>query len=269
MPIVQYWDAGDPPDYVAELLATSRDRNPDMPYMLFDGARAEEFIGERFGAREVAAFRACALPSMRADYLRYCAVLALGGIYADVGYRCLQALQSLLVEKGERLLVRQQPGGFLLNGFFAFAEPGDPLLRLALEVATTNIELRACERVQMVTGPWIFSALGALHRLSSSGTHLTQDGDSGHEHLAEALRREALALAPTASGRRAVPAMVQPLLRAVDDPERVVSALAGVRVVTLAELAEGLREAERAVLRYKQNETYWINWQQKKRTIFR
>jgi Glycosyltransferase sugar-binding region containing DXD motif len=265
IPIVQYWDAGEPPDYVAKLLATFRDRNPDLRHLIFDEATAEGFIAEHFTEREVAAFRACAIPSMRADYLRYCAVLALGGVYADVGYRCLQPLSSLIDAADSGLLLQQAPRGFLINGFFLFKAPGHPLLRLTLDVATTNIEQRVVDRVQMVTGPWIFSALSLLHRLDSTRASRRDHEADG---LAETLCGEARALAPTAAGREAIPLLVAPLLQAVGDLGRVAEAFDGVRIAPLETIADWIAEPE-SRLPYKRSETYWINWQRQGRSIFR
>lgn len=95
-PIIQYWDSGSPPEEVAELIETFREHNPDTPHLVFSESEAERFIAEHFGPREVEAFRACALPAMQADYLRYCAVFALGGIYADADCECHRALQPLV-----------------------------------------------------------------------------------------------------------------------------------------------------------------------------
>jgi Glycosyltransferase sugar-binding region containing DXD motif len=151
----QYWNTEAIPDYIADLLATFRDRNPDFRHLVCDEAGAEEFIGTHFGPREVAAFRACAVPSMQSDYFRYCVVLALGGVYSDADYECVRPLRPLLsgLEGGEIFL---SPTEHPLNGrttrrvwsaFFAFRGPGHPFLALALEIATANIEARISERI--------------------------------------------------------------------------------------------------------------------------
>lgn len=180
-PIIQYWHSEPPPDEIAELLATFPARNPDFPHLVFSEPEAERFIAEHFTAREVRAFRSCALPAMQADYLRYCAVFALGGIYADADYRCLKALQPLVDRSGggdiffnHTTQIVQQ----VLNGFFAFPSPHHPFLRLALDVATANIEGRIAERiwpvghrvrqaVGLTTGPGIFACMYFLRELGS------------------------------------------------------------------------------------------------------
>jgi Glycosyltransferase sugar-binding region containing DXD motif len=153
--ISQYWDADVVPDSVAGLIATFRDRNPDFRHRLLSEAETERFIADRFGAREVAAFQACAIPSMQSDYFRYCSVLALGGIYADVDYRCKGSLLPLLdcCAGGEVFLgptvhpLNGRETRRVWSGFFVFREPGHPFLRLALEIATANVEARIPERL--------------------------------------------------------------------------------------------------------------------------
>src|SRR5690348_1645791 len=96
LPIIQYWHSEQVPEQIAELTATFRDLNPALPHLVFSEAKAEEFIAEHFEAREVAAFRSCAVPAMQADYFRYCAALALGGIYSDVSFYCRCPLELSL-----------------------------------------------------------------------------------------------------------------------------------------------------------------------------
>jgi len=55
-----------------------------------------------------------------------------------------------------------------LNSFFAFKEPGHPLLRLSMDVATANIEQRVCERAWPVgknarESIWLDHWTGDLH----------------------------------------------------------------------------------------------------------
>jgi hypothetical protein len=268
LPIVQYWDVGEPPGYVVDLLATFRARNPDMQHQLFDERQAEEFISERFGERELAAFRSCAVPAMRADYFRYCAVLAQGGIYADASFCCVSPLGPLLGGPDRGVLFRNASPGFVLNGFFGFAAPGHPLLRLALDLATASIERRAAELVQMVTGPGVFTGLWVLHRLGSTESLHREASAHGLECLADPFRREAMALAPTAAGRKGVERMVEPLFDTVADLARVEAAFEGVRVAPYEAMAELVAAPERP-LPHKDDGTYWINWQRQGRTIFR
>jgi Glycosyltransferase sugar-binding region containing DXD motif len=188
--IVQYWHGEDVPGEIGQLLVSFREQNPEMRHLVFSEASAERFIDDRFGSRELAAFRACAVPAMQADYLRYCAVLHYGGVYADADLRCVAPLSSLLdaAETGilfgwEKLPPRWQNTSFewrervgpyraVLNSLFAFASPGHPLLELAVEIATANVENRVAEDVGLTTGPAIFTCLYLLRELGSFGAYV-------------------------------------------------------------------------------------------------
>lgn len=185
-PIIQYWDTDPPPDSIAALLATFREQNPGFDHRVFSHSDAEELIRAHFTEREAAAFRACAVPAMQADYFRYCAVLAHGGIYSDADFRCAAPLRPLIEQQAtgemfcrpETHVLDGEPLQRVNNGFFVFREPGHPLLRLAVEIATANIEERICERewgagervresIWMTTGPGIFTLLHFLNVLGS------------------------------------------------------------------------------------------------------
>jgi Glycosyltransferase sugar-binding region containing DXD motif len=166
LPVVQYWHCERVPELVVESMATFEACNPGRRHVVFHETSAERFIAEHFTDREVAAFRACAVPAMQADYFRYCAIHALGGLYSDVGWRCVSDLQPLLPtpSRGKLFLA---PAGNIINGVFAFGSPGHLLLELTLEVATANIERRISDRVYFTTGVPILIFLLELPRFGS------------------------------------------------------------------------------------------------------
>jgi hypothetical protein len=183
--IVQYWHSAEVPDYIAALLASFEEANRDLPHLIFDRHAAEELIGARLGARQATAFRACAVPAMQADYFRYCALHALGGVYADADFRCLAPLRALIADRdgptlfgrpelpprwrNPRFEWRERAGPYrvVMNSLFAFPSPGHPLLELAIEIATANVEGRIAEDVALVTGPAVFTALYLLRERGS------------------------------------------------------------------------------------------------------
>ena len=188
LPLIHYWHEPNPPDDVVETLASLEARNPNLEQRVFDQSSAAELIATHFGARELAAFRGCAVPAMQADYVRYCAVYVLGGVYADANFHCGGNLERLIEGHGRGVLFgRQDPvpsdlaalykwphpiGPFraVTNGMFGFVSGGDPLLGLAVQVATTNIENRVADGpigVWVTTGPGIFTSLYLLHELGS------------------------------------------------------------------------------------------------------
>ncbi len=165
LPLVQYWHEKSPPDYIVELLDSFATQNPEMEHLVFNDVTAEEFIAAHYGSRELAAFRACAVPAMRADYFRYCACHTLGGFCVDADYRCVGPLLSAIGKGMEGRLF--QADLVLVNSMFGFRSPLHPLLDLSREVSTRLIERRFEAKVGEVTGPGIFSGMYLLFQARS------------------------------------------------------------------------------------------------------
>lgn len=235
--IFQYWDDADVPHYMDALLDTFREHNPEMRHALFDEARAGELIEHHYTPRHVAAFRACAVPAMRADYFRYCAVHAFGGIYCDADHRCAEPLDTLLDGCRDARLFRHDNGA-VVNGFFGFRSPGHPLLALALEIATSNIENKASEQVWITTGPAIFTS---LFRLLESGSI-----DAFVER------------SPTLHKGNLVP-IVDSLSTVAKDVRRVAAAVEGVTVSPIAQGTRWVTGAGRD-LPYKRTTAHWLGF---------
>jgi Glycosyltransferase sugar-binding region containing DXD motif len=242
--LIQYWHSEQVPGEVRELIDGFAAMNPDMRHLLFDRSGAERFIGERFGAREVKAFRACAVPAMQADYLRYCALSSLGGVWADADLSCLEPLDGLLAEQQRGMLIEARgtglPGG---TDLLVFPAADHPLPRLLLDLSTANIERRVSQRVGLVTGPWNLVALAEIRRRGSI----------------EALRGDL----PSPE--------FEPLLDSIvataGGPERIEQAFAGVRLAPRRHFARWIRL--RHNLRYKKGPDHWTTWRDSGREIFR
>lgn len=231
LPLIQYWDDPEVPEQITELVASFRDLNPGMPCLLFDRQAADEFIAENHTERELAAFRACAVPAMQADYFRYCAALTLGGICADADFKCVQGLRSRIDATESALLFRRRPRRNLINGLFLFKTSGHELLRLARDVCTRNIELRTLDRVNMATGPWVFTSLEILYRRGSLD-----------------------------AARNTWPArLIDPILDVVSDYGLLSSAFTDVDVKPLECAAPWIREVDGPLL-HKQTDKHWPNW---------
>lgn len=198
--IVQYWHEAQPPGRICRGFESFRERNPNLPHFVFDETAAEAFIAENFSSREVAAFRACAVPAMQSDFFRYCAVYALGGLYADADLRCVADLRPLIRGEEGTLFGRAEPlprfddaialpyvvGPYLAvgNSPFAFRKPRHPLLELAIEVATANVENQVADGapgVWLATGPGIFTSMYLLDRLGSIDAFIDYTSGSGLE----------------------------------------------------------------------------------------
>lgn len=251
--ISQYWNSESIPDSVSYLSATFRDRNPDFSHRVFSEVEAERFIGEHFGSREVAAFRVCAVPSMQSDYFRYCAVYVLGGIYADVDYRCKAPLRPL-IDRSTQGEIFLSPTAMRLNGrdarriwsgFFAFREPRHPFLGLALEIATANLEARIAERVWPV-GHMVREAIGlTVGPGIPTLMRFIRDWGSFDAFI------EGIAGSPA-----------EPFgalyCETIGSFERIVKAFDGVRVSPNASMYDWVAEPD-FDLPYKETDTHWLN----------
>lgn len=232
-PIVQYWHSEDVPDEIAELLASFPERNPSLRHLVFHEHTAEAFIAAHLSSREVAAFRDCAVPAMQADYFRYCAILALGGLYSDADFRCVTDLRPLIPAAGDGQLFRGREGN-VINGVFAFGSPAHAFLELALEIATANIERRLYDRVYYTTGAPIFMSLIALHENGSFDGLISRTAGSPYAKLARSC------------------------CEVIDDYDRVGRALKGIEVAGVGEYQAFVRLPEGS-LRYKKSSAHWPN----------
>lgn len=252
--IGQYWDSEAVPGYVADLFATFRQGNSDFHHQIFSRPEAERLIATHFGPRELAAFRACAIPSMQSDYFRYCFVLAFGGVYADADYRCVGPLGRLVerLDKGEIFLgptehrLKGREARRVWSGFFAFREPGHPFLRLALDIATANLEARIAERVWprgqkvrpaiwLTVGPGIPSAMLWIREWGSFEAFLE-----------------------TIAGTEAEP-FGGLYCEAIGDYGRIVEAFDGVRVSPHESMLRWVEDVPVSELPYKAGDAHWHN----------
>lgn len=252
--ISQYWDTEAIPPYIGDQFATFRELNPEFRHRIFSESAAEALIGERFGERQLSAFRACAIPSMQSDYFRYCAVLAFGGVYADADARCMRPLRPLLeqLDGGEIFF---SPTAHMHEGrearriwshFFAFRQPGHPFVKLALEIATANLEERIAERVWLggdhvvnsvwlTVGPGVFSLMRFIWEWGSFDAFIATARGTPVEHFA-------------------------PLYcEVIGDYERLTSAFEGVRTSSYEEMQHWVEEVPRSQLPYKETDDHWHN----------
>lgn len=251
--IGQYWDTAEVPPSVAGLCATFRDLNPEFHHRVFSEADVERLIATHFGPRELAAFRTCAVPSMQSDYFRYCFVLSYGGIYADADFRCARPLRPLLEEAeagevfiGSRHTLEDREADRIWSGFFAFRQPGHPLLKLALEIATANLEARIAERVWpagdkvrpaiwLTVGPGIFSAMRWIREWGSFDAFIDAIAGTVAEPFGSLY------------------------CEVIGDYRRVAEAFEGVRVSPLSRMLEWVDEVPVDELPYKQTDSHWHN----------
>ncbi len=154
--LYQYWNDSPPPD-ISAWMETWRGAEPDFRLEQFDDPAARKFIAEQIGAEAEATYLECRAPAMKSDFFRYCALYASGGVYVDAGTSYRGGLAELYA-KGERgVLLRRTKGPAvrLINGFMIVKQPGDALMKFAIDSAIANIRSRRSEFVWDVTGPGI------------------------------------------------------------------------------------------------------------------
>ena len=223
--LFQYWNNPVPPPEVAGWIAGFRDRNPDFEHRLFDEESAAGFIRERFGTREEAAFRACAVPAMQADYIRLCALLVHGGVWVDADNQSLRPLAELIARAPRSMVFSYL--GLINNGFLWFREPGDAFLRACLALTIENIEARRFTTEFTSTGPGVFNAIRVLLDPASMPEVLKAFGNEvmgswGFDELLE-IARASVAITPTLSEAfnaiTVIPAMAGSAWIGADQPE--------------------------------------------------
>jgi Glycosyltransferase sugar-binding region containing DXD motif len=243
MPLIQYWNDESVPDDVEALFARMREHNPDLQQMVFSRKTATAFIEEHLGAREVAAFEACAVPAMQADYFRYCAVHILGGFYCDADCYCAGSISPLLEANGFLIESMAMPET-LNNNLFAFSEPGHLFPKLAMDISTAAIENRVSEKVSAVTGPFVFNLLWRAFKYGSL----------------EGWLRKAQGSAGLAGERERVERQVEAIRAAVGDDVRLASAFERVRVVAWADILDVITPGSND-LSYKKTSDHFIRWE--------
>jgi Glycosyltransferase sugar-binding region containing DXD motif len=252
--ISQYWDAERVPAYILDLCESFQVHNPSLPHCLFSETDAERFIAKHFGPREVEAFRGCAIPSMQSDYFRYCVVYVLGGVYADVDYRCVAPLSPLIdrITGGElfssptvQILRGGREARWIWSGFFAFRKPRHPFLGLALEIATANMEERLAERLWPVGEKVIESIWLTVGPGVPTFMLLLRDSGSFDAFLKTVARQPSEPFAKLNCD-------------VVGDYERIVEAFEGVRISSHDDMLNWVRQPE-FQLPYKDTAVHWKN----------
>jgi mannosyltransferase OCH1-like enzyme len=236
MKLFQYWDAPEPPAYVAEWIETFRAGNPGLEHRLYDRGSAAWFIGKHIGERERRAFEACAVPAMQADYFRLCALKRYGGLYFDADMRCLAPLDAL---------VEQAPHGFapllhgrLINNAMLMRQADDPFIDACLRLCTSNIEARDIPNVFTATGPGVLWAIQSLVK----------------PELAEGLLA---AMDNMLQGGWLFPRVVERARAEIPVTEALVRSF---NALTLLPKAVLLRWIGRTNPPYQQTEVHWLNW---------
>lgn len=156
--IFQFWDQPEPPVEVKKIIRTWR-QHDGFKLRLFDDIKAKEFILKNFDKRTYDAFCKCAIPAMKADFFRYCALYVKGGLYTDIDIalkpKGITDLRDLINSVGAGFLMRRHRA--IANDFIFIRRAKHPLLEKVIEKAIYNIENETSNSVWHVTGPGIMT----------------------------------------------------------------------------------------------------------------
>ena len=117
-------------------------RNPPWKTRYFSARARRAFIDAHFDGTVLAAYDALVPNAYRADLFRYCALFALGGLYADFGVNFLAPIDALVDRDNDGivlchdLIIDNRPG--LLNGVLA-ARPAHPLFAMCIRQIVANV----------------------------------------------------------------------------------------------------------------------------------
>jgi hypothetical protein len=153
--IVQFWDAPEPPEDVAELMRGWPALNPDWEYVRFDAPRAFAFLRAHYVPMVAAAFARAKHPASQADLFRLAYLNLHGGLYVDADDRCLGPLEAI-VPPGVALLTWQEGYSTLANNLLG-AAPGHPVIRRALAGAVAALNRRDSDSLWLATGPGLLT----------------------------------------------------------------------------------------------------------------
>jgi hypothetical protein len=116
-------------------------------YQFYDDARAVEFLSEHFPPKVLDAYESIMPGAFKADLFRYCVLLILGGVYADMDVLLESHLDELLTSDVGFMVPIDEPGSkighrsCLWNGLLAVA-PGHPFLAKTIELVVNNVRNR-------------------------------------------------------------------------------------------------------------------------------
>lgn len=189
--LVQFWDDAKaiPSDVQDCIDSWSTLESYGFERLLFDDARATDFIRTNFDEHHVRAFLACKHPAMRSDYFRYAYIAKCGGFYIDADDVFLGKSLDALFNDGTLKLqplcydvaantmceaVRSAKSSedapliFYSNTTPLIAPANHPIVVDALARATANV-LAAAESnrdVQSLTGPGNLTACIVRHAIA-------------------------------------------------------------------------------------------------------
>ena len=155
------------PDAIAKNMSSFRSAFPEIEQKLFTNFSIKELLKAHFGDEVKRAFESLVPYAYKADLARYCIMYVYGGVYADIGIRCIRSWHrfnlnpNFEMSKCNQLYIFSDFGGQnpvdVVNGMFA-ASAGHPALAKAIEMVCKNVRNRYYGQSPLCpTGPTLFS----------------------------------------------------------------------------------------------------------------
>jgi len=104
--------------------------NPQLNIKLFDDQDCADFVREHFDSEIYDLYLSLPQPIMRADFWRVAVIYVYGGYYADLDIICNQHISSFITTTVNTVFIKELDN---IGNFFFGAEPGNPVLKLALD----------------------------------------------------------------------------------------------------------------------------------------
>ncbi len=114
------------------------EQNPGFEYRFADHADRRALIERQFPARVLAAYDRLENGAFKADLWRLCALIAEGGVYADLDTVCLSPLAAALGPNA-RFVASEAGLPHAISNMFLAAAPGHPFLNAALAYAIEGL----------------------------------------------------------------------------------------------------------------------------------
>jgi mannosyltransferase OCH1-like enzyme len=170
----QVWVNGELPEKYRRWSETFRERMPGWEYRLWGDRECPELVS-RFFPNLLATYSDLKIPAQKADFIRYLALWAFGGFYADIDCECKRPLDfvdeqdefivGIELKTNSRRIMEMYPSDLpLVYCQWAFlSRPRHPVLLILIEQIpqTSLTKFSADPRLDFVirTGPHLFTAV--------------------------------------------------------------------------------------------------------------
>lgn len=130
---------------------------PKYQYEFYDDQRIEKFIQEYYPGEIVQTYRQIHIGAAKADFFRYLALYAFGGIYVDIDSYIAKNLDEIIREDDSAIITKERNPGLFVQWALIY-EKGHPFLKKTIDLIIENIaENKYPHDVHRTTGPTVYS----------------------------------------------------------------------------------------------------------------